>query len=204
MRKLILTIAVIVMTVAVTAAQNAASEFFSKAASSGLSFNYTFRVKNNLNMTGEGSVEVFGDAFMMIGNGLEMWCDGNTLWTLDEEAQEIVIEDTSDSEIGYSSNPAVLLGSADKVFNIGKPAASSFKGKSVNAYILTPKQKSDIKSLKLYFAGNALVGATMTAKDATETEFVISGLKFSSRKPASSFGFDVKKLDSSWVITDLR
>ena len=34
-------------------------------------------------MTGNGSVKVQGTSFIVDGNGLEIWCDGKTRWTID-------------------------------------------------------------------------------------------------------------------------
>ncbi len=47
----------------------------------------------------EGKAEaVFqGNAFRMSGEGLEVWCDGNDVWTIDGRAKEVYIE-TLDSD----------------------------------------------------------------------------------------------------------
>lgn len=185
-------------------AQTPVASFSSKVKSSCVSFDYTYAVKNNLNMKGGGHVTVQDGSFVMTGNSLEMHCDGKTVWTLDDEAEEMVIESVGESE-GVTSNPAVLVSSLDNAFTAGPMEPSVFKGKKVDMSVLTPKPSvSGIKTLNLYFSGEKLVGAVLVSDDGTTTEFGISNIKFSSKKPLSFFSFSDKAPGPSWVVTDLR
>ena len=55
------------------------SAFVDKVSVSLVSFDYSFTMPTKkARMTGEGTVKVQGDSFLVDGNGLEVWCDGAT------------------------------------------------------------------------------------------------------------------------------
>lgn len=92
----------------------------------------------------EGSLTLEGNCYLAVGNGLEIYSDGSTRWTVDPEEKEVYIE-------------------------------SSTGVKEAFAY------SDSVKELK------------------------ISEVQYSSAKgEVKSFRFDTSKLDSSWVVTDLR
>mgnify|MGYP000508477174 FL=1 len=188
------------------------SAFVDKVSVSLVSFDYSFTMPTKkARMTGEGTVKVQGDSFLVDGNGLEIWCDGKTRWTIDRISEEALVESVDDSYDSYATNPALMIASIDNAFREESFGSSKFGGKVVDASVLTPANKGkgsmDIAGLKLFFKSGTtiLIGAEVTLNDGSVSEFTITNLKFEGAgKTKESFRFDEKTLDSSYVVTDLR
>lgn len=190
------------------------TNFVDKVSSSLVSFDYSFTLqssKTRSKMTGSGKVKVQGNAFMMDGNGLEVWCDGATRWTIDRLSEEALVESVDDSAESYATNPALMISSVDDAFEEVSFGASTFQGKAADASVLSPIHKGrysmDIAGLKLFFKSgtSSLIGAEVTLNDGSVSEFTISDMSFADLlETKESFRFDEKTLGSSYVITDLR
>ena len=146
-------------------------DFTSKVSSSLVSFSYTYSVNSKVKIQGSGSAMLQGDAFYMKGNGLEIWCNGKTKWTVDRTAGEAVVESADADD--YDMNPARMIGSVAKVFDVVSDSKSTFNGEKVDMVVLSPRVKMSIRRLKLYFSGRDLVGASVAANDGNVTDFVI-------------------------------
>lgn len=187
-------------------------EFVGKVSSSLVSFDYSFTMPTGKGkVTGNGNVKVQGTSFFVDGNGLELWCDGKILWTVDRISEEVLVEYVDDSYNGYATNPAMMVSSIGDAFREESFGASKYAGKAVDASVLSPVQKGkspyDIAGLKLYFkkGTSVLVGAEVTLNDGSVSDFNISGLEFEAAgESKESFRFDEKTLESSYVVTDLR
>lgn len=188
--------------------------FIGKVSSSLVSFDYSFSMRSSSSkakMTGEGTVRIQGNAFMLEGNGLEVWCDGSERWTVDRVAEEALVEDVDDSGDSYATNPALMITAVDSAFNEISSGASRFQGKAADVSVLSPvvkgKYSMDISGLKLFFKSGTsdLIGAEVKLNDGSVSEFVIKNLVFSDPlETRKSFRFDEKTLDDSYVVTDLR
>ena len=189
-------------------------DFIDMVSSSLVTFDYSFSMQTPMSktkMTGEGKVKVQDNCFFMEGNGLEVWCDGATRWTLDRLAEEALIEPIDGSAESFATNPALLITAVDEAFEEVSFGTSKFQGKIVDASVLTPvtkgKSSMDIAGLKLFFKSgtSVLIGAEIKLNDGSVSEFSISGLEFKEKgTEKGSFRFDEKTLDKSYVITDLR
>ena len=186
--------------------------FVSKVSTSLVSFDYSFTMPTkNAKMTGNGKVKVLGTSFFVDGNGMEIWCDGKTRWTIDRVSEEALVESVDDSYDSYATNPALMISSVDEAFREVSFGASKFEGKVVDASVLSPVNKGkgsmDISLLKLFFKSGTtvLTGAEVTLNDGSVSNFTISNLRFEdASKSKESFRFDEKTLESSYVVTDLR
>lgn len=175
--------------------------FTARADSSTVSFVYSYTTNSPVPVSGGGELSVCGNSFRLSGDGMELWCDGVSLWSVDEDSRELVIEAVATSD-PYSVNPALYLTNAQTAFTVVSSADSKFKGRLCHCVTLSPKRKTSVSQLKLFFAGQDLIGASVRVSDGTVTEFEIRDLAFSSSK--QSFSFDSSRLDSSWFVTDLR
>ncbi len=215
MRKTIIILAALLAASVCTDAKSKILErFIDKVSSSLVSFDYSFSLqssKSKAKMTGEGNVKIQGNSFMLEGNGLEVWCDGSTRWTVDRMSEEALVEYVDDSADSYATNPALMISAVDSAFTEVSSGASKFQGKMADESVLSPKVKGkysmDISQLKLFFkTGTAeLIGAEVKLNDGSVSEFVIKNLSYSDKtEKKESFRFDEKTLDNSYVITDLR
>lgn len=186
--------------------------FVGKVSTSLVSFDYSFSMPTRKGkVTGSGTVKVQGSSFLVDGNGLEIWCDGKTRWTIDRFSEEALVEYVDDSFDSYATNPALMISSVDDAFRESSFGTSKFEGKTVDASVLSPVNKGkgsmDISALKLFFkSGTAtLVGAQVALNDGSVSDFSITNLRFEAAgKSKESFRFDEKTLESSYVVTDLR
>lgn len=93
----------------------------SSSAEECISVDYEFTSNTSgVKAVGEGTVLVQGNAYHMKGNGLEIYCDGNSTWMIDEPAREVMIEAADSKDAGYLANPVILLMNLEK-------SASSYK-----------------------------------------------------------------------------
>ena len=211
---IILAAALSVICIPAGAKSKTLGNFIEKVSASLVTFDYSFSMqtpKSKSTMTGSGKVKLQDNSFYMEGNGLEVWCDGTTRWTVDRFAEEALVESVDGSAESFATNPALMIAMVDEAFEEVSFGTSKFQGKVVDASVLTPKMKGkssmDIAGLKLYFNSgtSVLVGAEITLNDGSVSEFTISGMTFKDKgEEKESFRFDEKTLGSSYVITDLR
>lgn len=141
--KKILTFAIVLCLAAAAMAQNASIDELRKLVETNrVTADYSFLMQEKISCS--GTITVQQPCFKVVGNGLEIYCDGKSRWTVDREAKEVYIE--------YSESPEEYM-----------------------AYL------PDVSDLKV-----TVVKTSPLSDDL---------------KP---FFFDVSRLDSSWVITDLR
>ena len=133
--------------------EEALDSFVKRISSSAVSFTYSCVIGDGgAEVTGEGTVDMQGDAYIVRGNGLEVYCDGRTRWTVDRQAQEAVVEAYDPDSPDYSVNPAALLRSFDKAFKV---TCVSVSGKSLD-YTLEPVSSgTDIAELRLSLSADA-------------------------------------------------
>ena len=93
--------------------------FRQKALTECLSVEYEYStVISGLKAVGAGTVEVQGNTYHMKGNGLEVFCNGESIWTIDEAAKEVVIDPCDAVTDAYVANPLLLLADLDSYFDI--------------------------------------------------------------------------------------
>ena len=92
------------------AAQSGAQALKALVDSNRVSFNYVINSAGKTAVNAEGTALIDGDCYHITGNGLDIWCDGTTKWTVDSEAKEVYVEGADSRE--FLANPALFL---DKV-----------------------------------------------------------------------------------------
>ncbi len=183
---------------------NALSAFVSRMASSSAVFSYGYVVDDGrAKVTGDGTVVMQGESYVVKGNGLEVYCDGQTRWTVDRESLEVVIESYDPENPDYTVNPAVLLRHFDKVFSV---AGRTRAGSAYDYRLVPSSSETDISEmgLKISEDGMHLVSASMKMKNGTAVSFTFPSFSFSPVPDVSCFSFDISSLSSDYIITDLR
>ena len=62
-----------------------------KVSVSAVSFNYEYVVDDGrARITGGGSIDMQGEAYLMNGDELEVFCDGRTRWTVDRQSRKLL------------------------------------------------------------------------------------------------------------------
>jgi outer membrane lipoprotein-sorting protein len=148
MRKILTVIAamLVVASAAAQQTQHAALERLRAAISDScltLKCTYSMYVSQT-RVQGEAEVMLQGNAYAMCGNGIEVYCDGTRVWTLDPSLKEAYVEQVENAGVNALFDPS----SADIVFDAdGNPVSASFimhDGLKVDIKVLSAT-KSKIK-----------------------------------------------------------
>ncbi len=191
-----------------TFAQNndALEALYAKVASSCVESTYTFTaIMSGMKIQGDHVLEIQDNCWHLKGNGLEIWCDGQSVWTMDIPAKEVVIEDADQNEAGVLTNPAILLVRMNEWFNVSTKKASS-DGSCV-LYAMTPKPDKEfgIESLdvELRKADGTVRSGSFVLEDGNKVTLSFSSMKSKEKRPVSYYR-PSQTFDISWIVTDLR
>lgn len=144
---------------------------------------------------GKCKVEVQGDSFIMTGSGIDIFCDGKSVWTLDNDAKEAYIEPFGDGVF----NPARIFSDMQKLSSV---VSSSAVGNGMK-YELTARQTCGISRAVLTIGADALLkSADFTLDDGNVISINVLSME---NDPLKNKGhFSPSNLSSDWIITDLR
>ncbi len=111
-----------------------------------LDVDYSVEISESSRLNGQAVVTFQDTAFSMSGNGIEAYCDGTSLWTLDNMAKEAYIEAITEETAAYIRNLASELSGyeADATAIIESP-----EGQSVHIKVNSIK-KSDRKDVSSF------------------------------------------------------
>lgn len=180
------------------------NSLYSKMSASCVSMDYSFTMNSSdVKVVGNGSVMVQDSAYSMTGNGLQIICDGKTVWIIDAESKEVMIESPSQGDEAYMDNPALLFVNLSDAFSVDGVK----KNGSVSTYVMSPMVACGITAATLSVTSDpspVISSAHFILSDGAEMDIKIKSMTFSEKKPLTSFFYDISGLDSSWLITDLR
>lgn len=188
-------------------AQSLSRRFSDAEKGSCVTFSYSFTMRGNAPVRGEGTAVLQGNMFIVKGNGMEIWCDGKSRWTADRTAKELIVEDV-DGLASIEANPALLISSLESSFRPTETAVESVSGsgKKLHKVSYVPSVKgTGVTSLDVWFTDAAkplIVKLSASLGKKGVVDLKISSMSFGPLRAASSFVFGGS--DSSWVITDLR
>lgn len=188
-------------------AQSLSRRFSDAEKGSCITFSYSFTMRGNAPVRGEGTAVLQGNMFIVKGNGMEIWCDGKSRWTADRAAKELIVEDV-DGLASIEANPALLISSLESSFRPTETAVESVSGsgKKLHKVSYVPSVKgTGVTSLDVWFTDAAkplIVKLSASLGKKGVVDLKISSMSFGQLRAASSFVFGGS--DSSWVITDLR
>ena len=140
-------------------------------------FHYTYSLSQGgkpMTQVTDGDVTVEDNAFLLPGLGLEVRSDGTTRWSVDREAEEVLIEKVEKEDI--LTNPALFI--------------SSYKGY--------------MDRIKVNASSPNSLDVTLILDDDTAARFVLRNIVFLDKQGKSDFPLDEKSLPKSYVVTDLR
>ena len=186
--------------------RSAVSDFADIFSEGTVSFDYAFELKSeDIPVKGSGSASMCGSCYYLNGNGLEMWCDGKTRWTVDRSAKEACIESLDAESVDCLSNPAALLGSLGLSFDVTGTSEVSIKGKKVTSVSMVPAiEDTGLESAVLFLDGATPVRVKIATEDGVDVVFDISRFTHKKESDVSAYSFDIALLEASYVVTDLR
>ena len=155
----------------------------------------------NTKVTGHSELYVQGKMYIMRGYGLEVYCNGTSIWTIDESSHEMVIDSCSDDQIDYMANPALILADIDKLFEV-KSHKSIASGKV--QYIFDAIAECGVRQADIVLTSEGMItDAVFVLEDADNLTVKVTSMKKAEEKPASFFS-PQQKFGSDWIVTDLR
>lgn len=87
-----------------------------------VSFKYSLTVQDKVQVRTNGTALIDGECYSISGNGLEIFCDGSTKWTIDSEAHEVYLE-SSEGTREFLADPAAWLQQVHNL-TVGEKAVS--------------------------------------------------------------------------------
>lgn len=151
-------------------------------------------------VTGVSDILIQGSRYFLSGNGLEVFCNGDDIWTVDYSTKEVIIEQISDEMESYVANPLLLLNELDKYFAVtGKTNRPGLTEYSLEAVRSCGVKKATVQISE----GGIIKSGSFALDDGNILDFKVTGFKPVPSRPESDFRPQVS-FDSSWVVTDLR
>ena len=147
MKRIVIALMALIAT-SVAFGQNTIADLAGKLDSHKITLNYSCTVKFDVPMKSTGTVTVQQNSYKLSTAGVDIYCDGESRWTVDPSAKEVYIENAT----------------------------------GVKEFLSDPQRYLDCLS------------------DVELSNVVIAPLESGN----STFCFNEKALDSSWVVTDLR
>jgi hypothetical protein len=201
-----LTALLFLLTALNAAGQNIVTDFAKTLVDGCATFGYSYSMTGNVPLSGSGTIRLQGDAFSMEGDGLEVWCDGTTRWTVDTVAEECYIEGVEPGGLDYEANPALLVGAVDKAFKLKKTASATFNAQKVTEAVLVPvTDGGNITELSLMLtSAKKPAGLLVKTSDGNIITVTVKDFAVGAKSDLKAFGFDTKKLSNDYIVTDLR
>ena len=140
-------------------------------------FHYTYSLSQGgrpMTKVTDGEVTVEDNAYLLSGLGLEVRSDGTTRWSLDREAEEVLVEKVDKDDL--LTNPALFIQS----------------------------YKANLDKIRVNASSSDSLDVTLVLDDDTSARFVLKDVRFGEPKGKSDFTLDVKSLPDSYIVTDLR
>lgn len=176
-------------------AQNATA-IFNKVVST---FKASGTVSASYSMNGsKGTIVMQGTKFRILANDVKSWFNGKTQWTYSDQTGEVNIIDPTLQEL-QMTNPLAAAKSLKEAFTM-----TSVQGKTGYTLKLTPKKKSNVKSITLYVSKAYILTAADYVTTNGTYKLRLSNYKTKQRYPASTFVFDKKLVPAGTEVVDLR
>ena len=184
------------------AAQNNAllDRLYDTFANNCIALDCTYSIESDaVPVKGQCEIEFQGTSYKMKGGGLEIFCDGESVWIMDADAMEAIVEPVSDESHIYMSNPSLLFRDMDQMFSV---SGSSSAG-SVMRYRLSAQKPCGVRTAVLDIDTNAVLQkAEFTMDNDCVIKIDVKSVAVMPKKENSAFA--PGKISSEWVVTDLR
>ena len=140
------------------AAQNSAAALLKRVEGKRLSFDFTLTTADKVPVKHNGSVLIDGSCYHVEDNGMDIWCDGRTKWTVDNAAKEVYVEDPG-GEADILASPSTLLGNVSNLIAGETSVSGKYTGDGPgkgSTFVLTSIKTSEPKGNADEFSFNTL------------------------------------------------
>ena len=169
---------------------------------------FAYKVENatgKVMSTKTGTILMKGTSYKIIFNGLEVFCNGTTVWSYDKAAKEVTVNNLDVSGSGIT--PQKLFSNFyDKDFYSLLKGESKVAGKTVQEIQMTPVDKSKtFHSVVLLIdkAAQSIYSTKVMEKNGNRYSYTVSAMKTNIPATDAMFVFDPKKYPGV-AVEDLR
>lgn len=159
--------------------------------------------------THSGSLLLQGSAFQLKIMGQNVTCDGQTVYTVMNEAKEVHIKSMADFKDETDLDPTTIFSAYEKGFKSKYIEEVNLKGKKVHVIDLFPEDpaKKPYSRIRLTIesASNHIVSSKSFSKDGSTFTIEVSSQKANPSVAANAFKVDVAALKAKGMeVVDLR
>jgi len=156
------------------------------------------------NSTEKGTILVRGDSYNLNFMGLNMICDGKTVWNFNKETNEVYINRFNPKDMEML-NPLALIDTYDKNFRAKLIREETENNATVAIIDLQPFETRSFHKVRIITnkANNTIVRTEIHEKNGTIMTFRVDRMQTNVSAPDSEFRFDVSKHSGVEVI-DMR
>jgi outer membrane lipoprotein carrier protein len=169
---------------------------------------FAYKVENatgKVMSTKTGTILMKGTSYKIMFNGLEVFCNGTTVWSYDKAAKEVTVNNLDVS--GGGITPQKLFSNFyDKDFYSLLKGESKVAGKTVQEIQMTPVDKSKtFHSVVLMIdkAAQSIYSTKVMEKNGNRYSYTVSAMKTNVPATDAMFVFDPKKYPGV-AVEDLR
>ncbi len=171
-----------------------------------LDFDYVLdNEKENIHQETRGHVSMEGEKYHLKLSGLERIFDGNRIYTIDHEDEEVVISKPgSDDETEFT--PSKILTFYKKGYEYHWDKLLNLEGKKIQFIKLVPIHKDDNKYILLGIDTKSMFinRVIYTANNGTQTTFKIRNYETDTALPEKEFTFDRAMYEArDYIITEM-
>ena len=102
-----------------------------------ISCSYSYTLSGDIPVKGSGEAVICGTAYHISEGGLDTWCDGSTVWTVDSEAKEVVVSEGGNSIL---ANPGAFRSAVGNI---------RFDGRSLSCTIDVQGSDMEFKAVEI-------------------------------------------------------
>lgn len=180
------------------------NRLYDNLASSCVRIDYKYTTEfSGARLNGSGILLLQDNMWHNEGNGLEIWCDGKTVWTADMLSEEVIIDTVADDGNDDFTNPALMFVKMNDLFNL----KMSVEGKDGLSRIFVLEPNSDIGieffNVEILKSDASIRSSSFAMDDGNEVKLTVISMSFSEKKPVTAFR-PSQTFNSSWIVTDLR
>lgn len=169
---------------------------------------FTYKVENAQGKalsTKKGTVTMKGSKFKVSMDGMEIFCDGKTVWNYDKSANEVTVNNVGEAGGGMTPQK-IFTNFYDKDFYYKMNGTKKEGAKTLSEIELTPTDKTRPYH-KVYVlvdkAANSIYSAKFLEKSGSRYSYTVNSLKATSGSGDSEFVFNKAKYPGVEVV-DLR
>lgn len=172
-----------------------------------IKLDFTYTMENpaaNINESTSGVAMISGDKYQLTIAGQTIISDGETIWTIINDAQEIQVNDASDDS-GVFSPTKMLTEYSNHYKSKLIPKITSFGGKNVHALELIPLEKKSYDKVNLYIDKTSMDLYIIEIYDQNGSKYTYKINRFDTHQPIDEKSFVLNKDEfPEYYLIDMR